>query len=262
MKLLENSESCLSKIKYIFADIDDTITHEGKLIKESFNALWKAFDAGIKVIPVTGRPAGWVDHIARMWPVFAVIGENGAFYFYMKNGKLNKKYFFSKEETINAKAKLKAIENEVLLEVPNAIVSSDQAYREFDLAIDFCEDIDPLSKEEINKIVEIFTKHGAISKISSIHVNGWFGAYDKATMIDKFSKEMLNKSFEEINNNSIFIGDSPNDEPMFKKFNNSIGVANISNFQDQISNLPKFITTKPGGLGFAETIDIILNFEF
>ena len=32
---------------------------------------------GKLVIPITGRPAGWCDHIARMWPVDAVVGENG-----------------------------------------------------------------------------------------------------------------------------------------------------------------------------------------
>ena len=69
----------ISKIKYILCDIDDTITTKGKLTAEAYNAMWKLHDAGYKVVPVTGRPAGWCDLIIREWPVEAVVGENGAF---------------------------------------------------------------------------------------------------------------------------------------------------------------------------------------
>ena len=68
-------------VSVVFSDIDDTLTTEGLVEPEAFLALWALFRAGIAVVPVTGRPAGWCDHIARMWPVRAVVGENGAFYF-------------------------------------------------------------------------------------------------------------------------------------------------------------------------------------
>src|SRR5438132_9157625 len=69
------------KIVAIASDIDDTITTDGKTPPEAFAALWRAHDAGLKIVPVTGRPAGWCDHIARMWPVDGVVGENGALWF-------------------------------------------------------------------------------------------------------------------------------------------------------------------------------------
>jgi len=65
----------------IFFDIDDTITTGGRIPACAFDALWRLKERGMKVVPITGRPAGWCDHIARMWPVDGVVGENGAFYF-------------------------------------------------------------------------------------------------------------------------------------------------------------------------------------
>ena len=47
---------------------------EGKIPWEAYRAFWEAKEAGISMIPVTGRSAGWVDQITRMWPVDAVVG--------------------------------------------------------------------------------------------------------------------------------------------------------------------------------------------
>ena len=66
----------------VFSDIDDTLTTDGQLVPQAYVALDTLRRAGLRVILITGRPAGWCDHIARMWPVDAVIGENGAFYYW------------------------------------------------------------------------------------------------------------------------------------------------------------------------------------
>jgi hydroxymethylpyrimidine pyrophosphatase-like HAD family hydrolase len=62
-------------IRFVLFDIDDTITEKGLLPEESYSALWALRRAGIAAIPVTGRPAGWCDLIARQWPVAGVVGE-------------------------------------------------------------------------------------------------------------------------------------------------------------------------------------------
>ena len=71
----------VDRILGVFCDIDDTLTTDGHLTAAAYAALDALKTAGKLVIPITGRPAGWCDHIARMWPVDAVVGENGAFYF-------------------------------------------------------------------------------------------------------------------------------------------------------------------------------------
>ena len=75
------SLSQVQQIKYILTDIDDTLTSNGMLKSNAYASMEKLSNEGYIIIPVTGRCAGWCDHIARMWPVGGVVGENGAFFF-------------------------------------------------------------------------------------------------------------------------------------------------------------------------------------
>lgn len=243
----------------IFFDIDDTFSSEGKITAEAFDAIWNLKGAGKVVVPITGRPAGWCDHIARMWPVDAVVGENGAFYFMMQGGRMQKRYTADPSRRSEYGKKLSAIRDEVLSEVPGAAVASDQDYREFELAIDYCEDVPRLSDEDIDRIIDIFHRHGATTKISSIHVNGWFGSYNKLTTAKTFVEKELGMSLDRDNGKFIFAGDSPNDEPMFAYFSKSVGVANVMDFAHRIRNMPKFITSEKSGAGFAELAERILK---
>ncbi|MHA1511274.1 MAG: HAD-IIB family hydrolase [Promethearchaeota archaeon] len=249
-----------NKIEVIFCDIDDTLSFEGKILPETYSSLWDLYKNNIKIVPITGRCAGWVDHIARFWPVSGVIGENGALYMYMdKKNRLRKRYYLNNPQVQESKRKLELIKNEVLTKFPTCKVASDQPYREFDLAIDFCEDVPALSKEEVQEIVKIYEKYGATAKISSIHVNGWFGDFDKLKMTILFAKEVLKYNLKENLDNILFVGDSPNDQPMFDYFKNSVGVANISKFLDLITQPPKYITKKKSGKGFSELVNILLE---
>src|SRR5687768_12334095 len=103
-------------IRVVLTDIDDTVTTEGVLTAKAYGALEELHDAGFIVIPVTGRPAGWCDHIARMWPVDAVVGENGALYFrYDRERKTMQQHFWaSSEELKRNRIRLDAVEKEVL----------------------------------------------------------------------------------------------------------------------------------------------------
>ncbi len=175
----------------VFFDIDDTFTTHGKIPPEAFQALWSVKNAGLRVVPITGRPAGWCDHIARMWPVDGVVGENGALYFwYDQQEKRVKRRFIDPDPVREEKRhRLSAVQEEILHSVPGAALASDQPYRETDLAIDYCEDVKPLPWEDVQRICDIFDKHGATCKVSSVHVNGWFGDYNKLAMTKRFALE-------------------------------------------------------------------------
>jgi len=249
------SEFKIKELKYLFTDIDDTLTEGGKLHDDAYTAMWKLYRKGVKVIPVTGRPAGWCELILRTWPVEAVIGENGGFYFsFNKDKKVHREFFMSNKEQNENRKKLDLVKDEVLTNVKGSDVASDQFCRLMDLAIDFKEDVPELEKDDIHRIVEIFKKHGAQAKVSSIHVNGWFGDYNKSKMVRYFCKTHLNKEFSDINKNSIFIGDSPNDEENFGLFENSVAVKNIDEFLNDMNTEPKFITNLEGGKGFVEMV--------
>ena len=244
----------------MLADIDDTITTHGRLPAVAYGALERLRQAGFLVIPVTGRPAGWCDHIARMWPVDAVVGENGAFWFRYDEGqrKLVKRYVVGAEERAKREARLGAIGERILREVPGAAIASDQAYREADLAIDFCEDVAPLPRAAVARIVAIMEGEGLTAKVSSIHVNGWFGGYDKLSTAKRMMREEFAIDLEASREQFVFAGDSPNDQPMFGFFPNAVGVANVREMADLIAQLPAWVTPSPGGAGFAELAEALL----
>ncbi|MEQ1721889.1 MAG: HAD-IIB family hydrolase [Pseudobdellovibrio sp.] len=261
---MKNLTDFNSKIEFVLTDIDDTLTTEGQLGPEAYEALWKLHNAGLKIIPITGRPAGWCEMIARFWPVQGIVGENGGFYFrYAANSgenikKMQRWFFYDEKTMADNKIKLSAIEKDVLSQVKGSAIASDQFCRMMDLAVDFCEDVPALQPHEVQKIVQIFEKYGAQAKVSSIHVNGWFGDYDKLTTTFKFLKNEFNLSEQEALSKCIFVGDSPNDEPMFAKFPHSFGVANIRNFETQMKTLPNYVAASIGGDGFAEIAARIL----
>jgi hydroxymethylpyrimidine pyrophosphatase-like HAD family hydrolase len=98
-----------------------------------------------------------------------------------------------------------------------------------------------------------------VAKISSIHVNGWFGDYDKLSMSRRFADEVLGFDLETEKASVVFCGDSPNDAPMFSYFPNSCGVANVADFVDQITCKPTWITAEKGGEGFVELAQKLLS---
>ena len=241
-----------SRIRGLLFDLDDTLTSEGKLTGLAYGAMERLKAAGKIVVPVTGRPAGWCDHIARMWPVDAVVGENGAFYFWHEGGKLRRRYHDAAATRADKRARLAAIAEQIVREVPGCALASDQAYRETDLAIDYCEDVPALPLEAAERVATLLRQAGLSAKISSIHVNGWFGDYDKLAMTRRLFAERFSMELDESNRAIAFVGDSPNDAPLFRFFGNSVGVANVARFESVLSDKPKYVTRAPSGAGFAE----------
>ena len=240
-------------------DLDDTLTTEGRLTAEAYAALERLRAAGRLAVAVTGRPAGWCDHIARMWPVDAVVGENGAFYFRFADGRLHKRYHDPASERAAKRARLGAIAERILREVPGCALASDQAYRETDLAIDYCEDVPRLPLGQAERIAALMHEAGLTAKVSSIHVNGWFGGYDKLAMAKTLFAEAVGTDLDAANARYAYAGDSPNDAPMFGYFHNSVGVANVARFAGHLAASPKYVTRGAAGAGFAELVRHLLG---
>jgi HAD superfamily hydrolase (TIGR01484 family) len=250
-----------SRVGVVLADIDDTITTDGRLTAEAYGALERLQAAGFRVAPITGRPAGWCDMIARFWPVDAVVGENGAFYFRYDHGarRMIRRYFASEAERAQARARLDALARTILDKVPGAALAADQPYRVADLAVDFCEDVEPLPAAAIDAILREFEQAGAVAKVSSIHVNGWFGAYDKLSMTRALLRDEFGLDGAAQAEQVLFVGDSPNDEPMFAAFPLSVGVANVTDAAARIRRLPRYVTGGRSGVGFVELARLLLE---
>jgi HAD superfamily hydrolase (TIGR01484 family) len=248
-------------VKAILTDIDDTLTLHGRLPASAYRAMEDLHKAGLIVIPITGRPAGWCDHIARMWPIDGIVGENGAFYFRYddKARKMQRVYEQSAEERHANSDKLKTLGQRILAEFPGTAIASDQAYREIDIAIDFCEDVPPLPLRTAERIRQAFEAEGATAKVSSIHVNAWFGQHDKLTMTRRMLKDCFGIDAENERRHIVYAGDSPNDAPMFAFFPHAVGVANIVPYKAIMTHLPRYVTRAAGGDGFAELAQTLLE---
>ena len=247
------------RLRGLLFDIDETLTTEGKLTAEAYGAMERLQRAGRTVVPITGRPAGWCDHIARMWPVDAVVGENGAFYFRHVRGKLVKRFQDDEQTRARNRARLEDIGRRIIAEIPGCALASDQPYRETDLAIDFCEDVPPLPLETAARIAGLMRKEGLTAKISSIHVNGWFGTYDKLATAKRLFAEEFACEAAQLQVDFAFAGDSPNDAPMFSFFDCSVGVANVARFAGELEVEPKYVTCGSAGAGFAELVARLLG---
>ncbi len=263
----------IRSIRAVAFDIDDTFSTDGLISTEAFAALWRLKKEGFILVPITGRPAGWCDHFARFWPIDAIVGENGAFTFYMQNGV--RKRLDTPGGDPDRASKLAKLRATILKEFPVAKFASDQAYRENDLAIDFCEDVKPWERSEVDRLVAVCEREGAHAKVSSIHVNTWYGEFDKRKGFDAWvaaGAPGIGRKFPGTFDvrppravgvppiyEWIFVGDSPNDEPMFEYFPHSAGVANLTNFIDRLKSPPKYLTGKTSGAGFVEVADRLLD---
>tara|TARA_Y100001934_G_scaffold135959_2_gene164157 strand:+ start:769 stop:1557 length:789 start_codon:yes stop_codon:yes gene_type:complete len=240
----------LKDVRVVAFDIDDTITTEGRVTADAYRSLWQLQSAGLVLLAVTGRPAGWCDLIARAWPVDGVVGENGAFA-YLRKGREIHRFDVAPPPT---SVELKQMEDGLLQQFPDLALASDQFCRRFDLAIDFAEEVGPFSLSVAEAVKKAFEKEGWTAKVSSIHVNGWKGAWDKASTLSSCLADHYQLGPEHL----AYVGDSPNDAPMFALAALSVGVANIQDFP-ALETPPEFVTRTPQGAGFSEFAQLLLR---
>lgn len=245
-------------IRALLFDIDETFSTAGKITAQAYAALERVRAAGTRTVAVTGRPAGWCDHIARMWPVDAVVGENGAFYFRYAGARMRREYHEPPDLRARHRERLAQIARELVAAVPGCAIAADQPYRETDLAIDYCEDVAPLPLSDAERIAALMRTAGLHAKVSSIHVNGWFGDYDKLVMTRRLFRDEFAMDLDRERDPVVYVGDSPNDAPMFAFFPRSVGVANVRAFAAVLDTPPRYVTSASSGAGFAEVVAHLL----
>jgi len=245
-----------TELRGIFSDIDDTLTHEGHVTTQAFDALTRAHAAGLRVVLVTGRPAGWAEVLASLWPVDAAIAENGGIA-YLKRGRRLERLYFAPGEPAEDAARLAVLSADVLQAIPYARRSDDSGRRVTDAAFDIGE-TQQLRPDQIAAITARIREHGARTIVSSVHAHAMFHAADKALMSARVASVLWGESPAEVAKHYAFIGDSPNDQAAFAFFDASIGVANVVRYANDLAPPPRYITPSPNGRGFAEAIDLLL----
>jgi HAD superfamily hydrolase (TIGR01484 family) len=242
------------QIKGVFTDIDDTLTIDGAISSAALSALGQLKHAGISVIAITGRPMGWSRSFAREWPVDAIVAENGAVALVG-----NQEFYLQDFQTRSKNQQRMAQVVELILQaLPHARVSQDSFGRETDIAIDHSEH-HALDQQDIAKVVHIMQENGMTATVSSIHINGWYGDHNKLEGAKWIVQKLLARNLDLERNAWTYVGDSTNDQVMFANFANSVGVANIQVFAQQLQHFPRYITQSERGEGFAEVVDALLQ---
>jgi HAD superfamily hydrolase (TIGR01484 family) len=247
------------KPEIIFTDVDDTLTLDGELPVVALDALYRLRQAGILVIPVTGACAGWCDQMARLWPVTAVIGENGAFCIEKQDGQLIYVDTQNEQQREKNHQVLRSLAETILEKNPVLGLAQDNIYRRYDLAIDYNQHCKGATQVDVQDALNVIHSQGGKATASSIHINMWLGEHDKTHgALAWLNKHRPDWTMEDIRHRCAYIGDSLNDEAMFAFFENTAAVANIAPYLSQLKHLPGKVLTKRGGEGFSEWVNDIL----
>lgn len=243
----------------VFTDIDDTLTTEGTITAEALLALTRLKAAGLQVVPITGRPVGWSEPFAQRWPVDAIVAENGAVALVHEEGQALRKLYQQDAATRTANfARMQQVLARIEREVPGAQRARDSAGRETDIAIDHSE-FTLLPQPAIDAVVRLMQAEGMTATVSSIHINGWYGQHDKLAGARWIVRTLWERDLDAELDRWVYVGDSTNDQVMFKHFTHSVGVANIRRFADQLRHPPRYITQGERGAGFAELTAHVLR---
>ncbi len=247
----------LREVRGILTDIDDTLSTEGSIPLGVVAALAALREAGVPVIAVTGRPMGWSRPIADEMPVAAVMAENGAVALFRDAAGLQIEYVDPEPIRAANAVRLRAVAARVVAEVPGATLARDSAGRVTDIAVDHSEFV-RLDPARIAAVAALMRSEGMSATISSIHINGWFGAHTKLSGATWIVRRLFGRDLDAERERWLYVGDSSNDELMFASFALSVGVANLVDFAEQLRQWPAFITCHERGRGFIEVAEAVL----
>ncbi len=240
-----------AEITGVVFDIDDTVTRNGVLEAVAYDAMHGLADAGFQLVAVTGRPLGWTDVLARLWPVDLAVGENGAGWTWVDPDGIHEGHFSNAEERARQAALLDRVRREVAMAMPTVQVTQDDRARRCDLAFDVGEWVS-VPRPEIDALVSLIESLGLRTTVSTVHVHAVPGPWDKASGVLRGLADMTGRSVEADLHRWLFVGDSGNDAAAFERFPVTVGVANVRDHLDRLPVAPRYVTEADRGAGFAE----------
>ncbi|MBD1820933.1 HAD family phosphatase [Cyanobacteria bacterium FACHB-DQ100] len=240
----------LQSIQLIATDMDGTLTISQKFTPQLLQVFDRLNQAGVAVLIVTGRSAGWVNGLVHYLPIVGAIAENGGLFYQGETQELLVPIADLKVH----RQKLAEMFLELRSQFPQIQESSDNAFR----LTDWTFDVAGLAVSDLNQLSLLCQKRGFGFTYSNVQCHIKRLQQDKAQGLLK----VLSDRFPQYNLKQVAtVGDSPNDESLFdaSQFSMSIGVANIQHYQTQLKHLPTYITTQPEGMGFCEFADAVIS---
>ena len=261
--LAQAPRALLAALHGVLTDIDDTLTRDGAIEPVALAALHALAAAGVPVLAITGRPAGWCEHFVQQWPVAAIVAENGGVLLQRAaagqargdatdaaaGAGITRLFTVDAANRDQRQRRLQACAQAVLAAVPGATLARDSAGRLTDIAIDHSE-FSHLDAAQIAAVLAVMRGHGLTATVSSIHINGWLGEHSKHSGALWAVAAVLGRPWRAAD--WAYVGDSSNDQAMFEAIPVSVGVANIARFVPQLAVLPAWLTRAERGVGFAE----------
>jgi len=238
------------KIRLIATDVDGTLTQQGKFTPKLITAIETLTQAGIEVILITGRSAGWVQALNHYLPVTGAIAENGGLFYSSKND--SPELLVSLSEISQHRQQLAEVFNSLKSEFPHLKESTDNRFR----LTDWTFDVEGLSSSQLQILAEICHEKDWGFTYSTVQCHIKLKSQDKATGLLK----VLSQYFPKLSTKNILtVGDSPNDESLFNpdKFPHSVGVANILHYTEYLNYKPAYVTTTEEVNGFCELAELL-----
>jgi HAD superfamily hydrolase (TIGR01484 family) len=251
--LADAAPADFAHIDFVLTDMDDTLTFKGRLAARTYAALERLQEDGVRVVPITAAPAGWCDQMARMWPVAAVIGENGGFCFTRRGERIERRFWLDSQARADAQYRLAEIAADIREAHPDAAIADDQPFRQTSIAF-----ARPPARETAFAIIRALEAAGARATLNAIWALGWLGGYDKVAAARSFLPEAVGLDIDADIERVVFVGDSANDAPMFAHVPKSAGVSTVTEHLADIPHPPAWVTRGPGGDGFVEVAEAIL----
>lgn len=246
-------------IRLIATDMDGTLTQQGQFTAELLKALEKLAMAGLSVVIVTGRSAGWVSSLAHYLPVVGAIAENGGV-FYRRDASqdtVDPELLVPIDHWLEHRRQLAEMFQHLQQTFPQLQESADNRFR----ITDWTFDVAGLSVAELAQMRDRCQEQGWDLTYSTVQCHIKLPAQEKSAGLLK----VLLQYFPSVTRSQVVtVGDSPNDESLFNPelFPYSVGVANVRHYLDQITHQPRYITVAPEVEGFCELARMLLKVDF
>ncbi|TVQ14679.1 MAG: HAD family phosphatase [Leptolyngbya sp. DLM2.Bin27] len=237
-------------VKLLATDMDGTLTRQGKFTAALLQGLERLQTAGLPVVIVTGRSAGWVNGLAHYLPVTGAMAENGGMYF-PKAGPPEPLIEIS--DLVAHRQQLQEAFAHLQWRWPQLQESDDNRFR----LTDWTFNLTGLTQTDLDEMAQLCQTLGWGFTYSTVQCHLYKPGQSKAAGLQR----MAQVHFADISPADIVtLGDSPNDESMFDPaiFPCSVGVANVKDYWQRLSHCPAQVTQAAEVDGFLELVEALV----
>jgi HAD superfamily hydrolase (TIGR01484 family) len=243
------------KLSGLLFDLDDTLLDHGRLREEAYAALFRLREAGLELYVVTGRPAGWAEVLARMFPIQGAVSENGGIFVVPSERDVRLIDPLPQAERAHRRARLTELVALMQEALPDLVPASDVGARLSDFTFDIGETRE-LDADRVARARALAEHHGASTLVSSVHLHVGFDRADKAAGAVALLGQLGRGDASSLLSRYAFIGDSENDAACFAAFRTTIAVANL---RGRPTVAPRYLTSASYGAGFAEAARVLIE---